>query len=99
MPEPLVRATALTVHYPLFKGFIHRLVGGGVQYVHAVDGITFNIEVGEVFGLVGESGCGKSTTGRALMGLAPVSAGEVVLQFPEDPSPGGGRIRPLGLLL
>lgn len=88
MADILVRVRDLKVHYPLFKGFVERLLGGGARFVHAVDGISFQVQRGEIFGLVGESGCGKSTAGRALMGLTPITSGEIVLEFPtSDGSP------------
>jgi oligopeptide transport system ATP-binding protein len=71
---PLVSVDNLTKHFPVMRGIIiQRKVGA----VRAVDGISFNIEQGETLGLVGESGCGKTTAGRTLLGLYPATAGEV----------------------
>lgn len=71
---PLLRVENLVKHFPILKGaLIQRQVGA----VHAVDGISFEIKQGETFGLVGESGCGKSTTGRAILQLHRPTAGHV----------------------
>jgi len=70
--EPLVRVVELTKHFPIRQGLIFQRVTGQVQ---AVDGISFEIARGETLGLVGESGCGKSTAGRTLLGLYPATSG------------------------
>jgi oligopeptide/dipeptide ABC transporter ATP-binding protein len=67
---PLLAVEDLMVHFP---------VGGG-KVVRAVDGISFTVESGETLGVVGESGCGKSTTGRAILRLLPPTAGKVVFE-------------------
>lgn len=68
----LVQVRDLRKHFPIRKGLIlERTVG----HVYAVDGVTFEIGRGETLGLVGESGCGKSTAGRTLLGLYPATAG------------------------
>ena len=64
--EPLIALRNLRMHFPLYEGLVFRKVKGLVK---AVDGLTFDIMPGETLGLVGESGCGKSTTGRALLRL------------------------------
>jgi oligopeptide/dipeptide ABC transporter ATP-binding protein len=73
---PLVQVRDLRVHYPLRGGPFRRQIGT----VRAVDGITFDIHEGETLGLAGESGCGKSTTGRALLRLLEPTAGEVLFE-------------------
>lgn len=79
MPEavesqhPLVHVSNLTMHFPIHKGILRRKVGD----VKAVDGVTFDIRRGETLGLVGESGCGKSTTGRAVLRLYELTAGVI----------------------
>ncbi|TNE91973.1 MAG: ATP-binding cassette domain-containing protein [Deltaproteobacteria bacterium] len=75
MSDPLLTVRGLKVHFPVYsKGWFPRQSGA----VKAVDGLDLTVHRGEVLGLVGESGCGKSTTGRALLRLVPLTAGEVV---------------------
>lgn len=74
--QPLVKVENLIKHFPVSRGIvIQRKVGA----VRAVDGISFSIERSETLGLVGESGCGKTTAGRTLLGLYPASSGEVTI--------------------
>jgi len=70
--EPLVRVVDLKKHFPIRQGLMIQRVTG---HVRAVDGISFEIDRGETLGLVGESGCGKSTAGRTLLGLYPATDG------------------------
>jgi len=72
--EDLVRIIGLKKYFPVGEG---RLFSRKKEYVHAVDDVTFNIRTGETLGLVGESGCGKSTTGMAILKLIEPTAGEV----------------------
>jgi oligopeptide transport system ATP-binding protein len=71
--ETLLRVENLKMHFPILAGVFRRRVGA----VKAVDGVTFEIKRGETLGLVGESGCGKSTTGRAILQLYEPTAGSV----------------------
>ena len=71
--EELVRANDLEKHFPILKGVFKRVQG----HVRAVDGISFHVDRGETVGLVGESGCGKSTTGRLMLRLLEATSGEV----------------------
>ncbi len=87
---PLVRVNDLKMHFPITRGIvIQRRVGA----VKAVDGITFDISRGETLGLVGESGCGKSTTGRAMLQLYRPTAGRVFFEDVELTAMKGERLR------
>ncbi|MEJ2059578.1 MAG: dipeptide ABC transporter ATP-binding protein [Gammaproteobacteria bacterium] len=70
---PLIELQDLYVHFPVRKGILRRVV----DHVKAVDGVSLQINQGEVLALVGESGCGKTTMGRALLGLQPVTRGNI----------------------
>ena len=72
----LLKVEGLTKHFPITKGIFRRQVGA----VKAVDGISFDIFEGETLGLVGESGCGKSTAGRVILQLYPATAGKVTFK-------------------
>lgn len=65
----------LVKHYPIKAGVTQRVVG----HVRAVDGVSFSIKPGQTFGLVGESGCGKSTIGRTLLRLTPPTSGKCII--------------------
>ncbi len=73
MSAPLLRVRELTKHFPIHRGILQRVTGA----VKAVDGVSFDIAPGETLALVGESGCGKTTTGRAVLRLIEPTSGEI----------------------
>jgi peptide/nickel transport system ATP-binding protein len=75
----LLEVKDLKKHFPIHGGLLRRVVG----QVKAVDGVNFYIKKGETLGLVGESGCGKSTTGRTVMRLLEPTGGEVIFDDPK----------------
>lgn len=74
--EDLIQVNNLVKYFPIRGGFLQRVQ----SWVKAVDDISFTVKVGETLGLVGESGCGKSTTGRTVLRLIPATSGEVVFE-------------------
>jgi oligopeptide/dipeptide ABC transporter ATP-binding protein len=90
--EPILSVRGLEKHFPIKGGgLIKRTVGA----VRAVDGVDLDLYPGEVLGLVGESGCGKSTTGRAILNLQPATGGSVTFQGREIVGLGRKQMRPL----
>lgn len=73
---PILRVRNLVTRFPIRGGSFNRTVGN----VHAVEGLSFDVSPGETLSLVGESGCGKSTTGRSLLFLNPPNSGEIILE-------------------
>ncbi|MCW3977720.1 MAG: ABC transporter ATP-binding protein [Candidatus Bathyarchaeota archaeon] len=78
--DECIEVKNLVKHFPLKLGFFKSLTSKEMPAVHAIDGISFTIKRGEVFGLVGESGCGKTTTGRCILRLVEPTAGEIVFK-------------------
>ncbi|MCP4718842.1 MAG: ATP-binding cassette domain-containing protein [Desulfobacteraceae bacterium] len=91
LEKPLLKVENLKVHFPIKKGILSRTVG----HVHAVDGISFELMPGETLGIVGESGCGKTTAGMAAMHLTPPTGGKVFWKNQEIGAMGASRLRSL----
>ncbi|MFJ8193679.1 ABC transporter ATP-binding protein [Streptomyces sp. NPDC096094] len=89
--ETLLKVTGLQKHFPIKKGLLQRQVGA----VRAVDGIDFEVKSGETLGVVGESGCGKSTMGRLITRLLEPTAGKVEFEGQDITHLGVGGMRPL----
>src|SRR5713226_4783658 len=82
--SPLIRVRDLKVWFPLRRGLLRELTGRSSLWVRAVDGVSFDVKRGEVFCLVGESGCGKTTTGKALLRLVDATEGDVFFEIPTE---------------
>ncbi|MBN2512829.1 MAG: ATP-binding cassette domain-containing protein [Sedimentisphaerales bacterium] len=93
MPDKkiLLEVKDLKTHFPIRKGVLNRTVG----FVKAVDGVSFSVQRGSTLGLVGESGCGKTTVGRTLLRLIPASSGEVTFDGQDILSCPMGQMKPL----
>jgi peptide/nickel transport system ATP-binding protein len=90
---PLLRVSGLQKLFPIRKGFLKRTAG----YVRAVDGVNFHIDEGETLGLVGESGCGKTTTARCVLRAIEPTAGEIFMRVANGSVVELGRLRPAEL--
>jgi peptide/nickel transport system ATP-binding protein len=91
MSGPILEVHDLKKHFPIHGGFF----GGTTAHVYAVDGVSFSIAKGETLSLVGESGCGKSTVGKAILRLFDITAGQVVLDGARIDSMPSSTLRPL----
>ncbi|MET8812011.1 dipeptide ABC transporter ATP-binding protein [Streptomyces sp. NPDC004549] len=89
--DVLLRVEGLTKHFPIKKGILQRQVGA----VKAVDGIDFEVRKGETLGVVGESGCGKSTMGRVITRLQDPTGGKITFEGQDITRLSTGRMRPL----
>jgi oligopeptide transport system ATP-binding protein len=89
--EPVVEVRDLRTYFPIRRGLLSRTVG----YVKAVDGVSFTVRPGKTLGLVGESGCGKTTVGRSLLRLIPITSGQVLYRGQDFLAPRGEELRKL----
>ncbi|MDN3357501.1 oligopeptide/dipeptide ABC transporter ATP-binding protein [Actinomadura sp. DC4] len=87
----LLRVEDLTKHFPIRRGVLRRQHGA----IHAVDGVSFSLDAGETLSIVGESGCGKSTTGRMIVRLLEPTSGRILYQGEDLSAARGGRLREL----
>jgi len=91
----VVEVKNLTKHFPIKMGFFKTLLSRKAPVVHAVDDISFKIKEKEIFGLVGESGCGKTTTGRLLLRLIDPTAGKIIFEGKDITKLSETNMRPL----
>lgn len=89
--SPLLEVRDLRTYFPIRRGVLSRTVG----YVKAVDGVSFDIRAGKTLGLVGESGCGKTTVGRTILRLIPATSGSVYFKGKDFFAPRGEELRHL----
>ena len=89
--ESVLEVRDLKKYFPITKGFLRREVGN----VKAVDGVSFIVKRGETFGLVGESGCGKTTLGRCVLQVVPVTSGRISFEGKEISFSNGHRPKSL----
>jgi oligopeptide/dipeptide ABC transporter ATP-binding protein len=92
---PLLEVEDLRMHYPVRRGVTEALTGRRKRWVHAVDGVSFTLARGEMLALVGESGCGKTTTAQSILGMVRPSSGAIRLNGLPITGLGERRMRPL----
>ena len=92
MAETLLRVDKLKVHFPVMRGVVLKKQVGTV---HAVDGVSFTVARGETLGLVGESGCGKSTTGLAVLRMQAATAGRIEFEGQDITDHDKAKMRPI----
>ena len=91
--KEILRLDNVNVHFPVKMPFVQRLLQRKENVVHAVDGVSFTVRAGEILGLVGESGCGKTTVGRASVRLVHPTSGRVFFDGQDISKLSGGHLR------
>src|SRR5690349_15046339 len=91
--DEILKLDDVNVHLPLKMAFVQRSLQREKAVVHAVDGVSFSIHPGEILGLVGESGCGKTTVGRASVRLIKPTSGRIFFAGKEITKLGGEKLR------
>ncbi|RLG60409.1 oligopeptide ABC transporter ATP-binding protein [Candidatus Geothermarchaeota archaeon] len=95
MHDIVIEVKDLKKYFPVQKGFIETLISRKREYVKAVDGISFKIQRGDIFGLAGESGCGKTTTGRLISRLIEPTSGKIFFNHQDITNVKGEELRRL----
>ncbi|MCR4427141.1 MAG: ABC transporter ATP-binding protein [Firmicutes bacterium] len=93
--EPILEVRNLVKHFPVRRGLIQSLRGGPIIALRAVDGVSFSVRKGEIFGVVGESGCGKTTLARTILRLTEPTSGSVRLEGTDVFGLGQGELKRL----
>ncbi len=93
--HPLLEVSDLVTRYPIPRGILGTVAGRPQQQVHAVEGISFSLNQGEMLALVGESGCGKTTTAQSVMRLVQPDSGSIRFEGSDISTLGFRELRPL----
>src|SRR5207237_6131788 len=92
---PLLEVDGLVTRYPVARGLVGAILRRPRQVAHAVEGVSFRLGAGEMLALVGESGCGKTTTAQSVMRLVSPQAGSIRFKGEDITRLGSRRLRPL----
>jgi peptide/nickel transport system ATP-binding protein len=95
LSAPLLEVDGLVTRYPIARGLVESLARHPKEFVHAVEGVSFSVGAGEMLALVGESGCGKTTTAQTVMRMVPHDSGTIRFQGTDISNLKVGEMRPL----